>query len=83
MSVYLLLDLWERSSTTVIFVTHSIPEAVILSDRVVVLAARPGRIAAEELITLGRPRREAMEDTPEFHDHLARLRVALRESHAA
>jgi NitT/TauT family transport system ATP-binding protein len=80
---YLLLDLWERSAATVIFVTHSIPEAVILSDRVVVLAARPGRIAKEEPITLVRPRRESMEDSPVFHEHLARLRHALRESHAA
>ena len=80
---YLLLDLWERSRTTVIFVTHSIPEAVILSDRVVVLAARPGRIAKEEPIALARPRNEAMEDSPEFHQHLTSLRHALRESHAA
>jgi NitT/TauT family transport system ATP-binding protein len=80
---YLLLDLWERSGATVIFVTHSIPEAVILSDRVAVLAARPGRIAREEPIALPRPRHEAMEDSPEFHLHLARLRHALRESHAA
>ena len=53
---YLLLDLWQRTGTTVVFVTHSITEAVILSDRVVVMAARPGRIAAVEPISLGRPR---------------------------
>ena len=63
------------------FVTHSIPEAVILSDRVVVLAARPGRIASEEVISLDRPRDETMEDSAPFHDHVAKLRLALRDSH--
>jgi NitT/TauT family transport system ATP-binding protein len=79
---YLLLELWERSGTTVVFVTHSITEAVILSDRVIVMAARPGRIAAIEPITLGRPRNPAMEDAAEFHDHVRELRTHLQDHHS-
>ena len=80
---YLLLDLWDRTRSTVLFVTHSIPEAVILSDRVVVMAARPGRISGVEQIRLDRPRNDAMEDSPAFHEHVSHLRHMLRESHAA
>ncbi|MEM8904536.1 MAG: ABC transporter ATP-binding protein [Actinomycetota bacterium] len=76
---YLLLDLWERRRTTVLFVTHSIPEAVILSDRVVVLAPRPGRVIDIVDIDLPRPRDEALEDTDEFHAGVARIRHLLRE----
>ncbi len=79
---YLLLDLWQRTGTTVVFVTHSITEAVILSDRVVVMAARPGRIAAVEPISLGRPRIPEMEDAPEFHEHVRVLRDHLQDHHA-
>jgi NitT/TauT family transport system ATP-binding protein len=77
---YLLLDLWSTCGTTVLFVTHSLDEAVILSDRVAVMASRPGRIVAEEPIGLPRPRSEALEDTAEFHRHVAALRGALRSS---
>ena len=79
---YLLLDLWTRTGATVIFVTHSIPEAVILSDRVVVMAARPGRVAATRSISLPRPRTADLEDAPEFHEHVRELRADLREHHA-
>ena len=79
---YLLLELWERTGTTVVFVTHSITEAVILSDRVVVMAGRPGRIAAIEPIRLDRPRVHSMEDSPEFHEHVRNLRDHLKEQHA-
>jgi NitT/TauT family transport system ATP-binding protein len=79
---YLLLDLWQRRGTTVVFVTHSVSEAVILSDRVVVMAPRPGRVVAVEPIDLPRPRTAELEDDPVFHDHVRRVRGHLRESHA-
>ncbi len=78
---YLLLDLWQRIGTTVVFVTHSVTEAVILSDRVVVMAPRPGRVVTVEPIGLGRPRTPEMEDDPAFHTHVRRLRDDLRDSH--
>ena len=80
---YLLLELWERTGGTVLFVTHSITEAIILSDRVVVMAARPGRISAIEDIHLDRPRRDDMEDSAAFHEHVSRLRIRLRDSHTS
>jgi len=51
-----LLDIWEKTRVTVIFVTHSVEEAVFLSSRVVVMTAGPGRIERDELIALARPR---------------------------
>ena len=54
-----LLEIWERDRKTVLFVTHSVEEAVFLSDRVVVLTRSPGRIKAEVAIDLPRPRRRA------------------------
>jgi ABC-type nitrate/sulfonate/bicarbonate transport system ATPase subunit len=53
---YQLLDIWSATDKTVVFVTHSIPEAVILSDFVVTMAARPGRVIAVERIDLPRSR---------------------------
>jgi NitT/TauT family transport system ATP-binding protein len=75
---YLLLGLWERHGATVLFVTHSIAEAVMLSDRVVVLTPRPGRVAAVEEVTLARPRHAAQEDTVAFLEHVTRVRQALQ-----
>ena len=76
---YLLLKLWEQSGSTVLFVTHSIPEAVVLSDRAVVLAARPGRITKIVDVPLPRPRDESIEETDEFREILAEVRSALKE----
>ena len=76
---YLLLDLWQRTGHTVVFVTHSIPEAVILSDRVLVMARTPGRVVKVEPISLPRPRTTSMEDDPQFLLHLRHVRAALRQ----
>jgi NitT/TauT family transport system ATP-binding protein len=51
-----LLDLWERTGTTIVIVTHSISEAILLADRVVVMTPRPGRVAAIVPILAPRPR---------------------------
>ncbi len=76
---YLLLDLWARTSKTVVFVTHSIPEAVILADRVLVMAPRPGRVVWIESIELPRPRDMSIEDDPRYLEHVRRVRNVLHE----
>jgi len=76
MSVYL-LSLWERSQSTVIMVTHSVPEAVMTSDRVVVMSSRPGRIVGAVDVPLPRPRERTLEDTPEFLACSSRVRSLL------
>ena len=61
-----LLRIWNAAKKTVVFVTHQIDEAVYLSDRVIVMAARPGRILADITIDLPRPRQLDVKRTPEF-----------------
>ena len=75
---HLLLRLWKHHQSTALFVTHSVAEAVLLSDRVVVLSGRPGRIVAIETIALPRPRTADVEDTDEFDHYVRRLRSLLR-----
>jgi NitT/TauT family transport system ATP-binding protein len=75
---YLLLRLCEQRQVTVVFVTHSIAEAVMLSDRVVVLTGRPGRVDTDETIPLARPRRPEQEETAEFFALETALRRRLR-----
>jgi len=74
--------LWAETDKTVIFVTHSIPEAVFLSSRIVVMSPRPGRIL--EVIDCDLPRQRALDlrETPEFLDIAHRVRVALRKGHS-
>lgn len=76
---YELLRIWEATRKTALFVTHSIAEAIILSDRVVVLSDRPGRVRAVIDIDLPRPRREEMERNLDFLDYAAHLRALLKE----
>ena len=76
---HLLARLCERVATTVLFVTHSIAESVFLSDRVVVLSARPGRVVGIEPIELPRPRHPELEDDPAFFAVETRLRALLHE----
>ena len=77
-----LLRIWSARPKTVVFVTHSIPEAVLLADRVVVMSPRPGRIADVLDIALPRPRRFSMAGLPAFNDAAERIRERIfkRES---
>ncbi len=68
-----LLAIWERTRPTVLFVTHQIDEAVYLSDRLIVLSGRPGKIKADLPVELPRPRDLAIKREPDFHalvDHV-------------
>ena len=76
-----LLRLWERERRTVVFVTHSIPEAAFLSSRIVVMSARPGRIVEVIESNLPADRTLDIRETPEFVDIAHRLRVALASGH--
>lgn len=70
----LLLELWSCERRTVVFITHDLAEAVALSDRVLVMSARPGRIIADVRIDLPRPRSvRALQKTPAFHEIYAHV----------
>ncbi len=73
-----ILRIWNATRKTIFFITHSIPEAVFLADRIVVLSARPGRIIDETEVTLPRPRTIDQMATPEFGERTARLRRLFR-----
>ncbi|TWS99455.1 ABC transporter ATP-binding protein [Reyranella sp. CPCC 100927] len=77
-----LLRLWERTQVTVIFVTHSIPEAVFLSNRIVVMSPRPGRIVEVIDSDLPPDRTLDVRETPAFLEIAHRVRVALRAGHS-
>jgi NitT/TauT family transport system ATP-binding protein len=77
-----LLKLWDKTRKTVLFVTHSIPEAVFLSTKIVVMSPRPGRIT--DIIDCNFPRDRTLEirETPEFIAIALRVRTGLRAGHS-
>jgi NitT/TauT family transport system ATP-binding protein len=77
-----LLALWQRHHWTVIFVTHSVFESVFLSDRIVVMTKRPGRIAADITIDLPYPREPSLRTAPDYGEYCRRLSALLAEASA-
>ena len=78
-----LLRIWQANRKTVIFVTHSIREAVLLSDRVLVMGRRPSTIVEELAIDLPRPRHIGMTEDESFNRFVRTLRKAIEASHAS
>jgi NitT/TauT family transport system ATP-binding protein len=74
-----LLDIWQRTGLTVLFVTHSIEEAIFLADRVVVMSAGPGRIDSDNAVAIARPRDVS---APDFNDIRRVLGSKLHSHHA-
>ncbi|MEJ3749193.1 ATP-binding cassette domain-containing protein [Actinomycetes bacterium KLBMP 9797] len=80
-----LLSIWERQRMTVVFITHSMEEAVLLGDRVVSMSARPGQIAEIVPVPLARPRSSdigAVERSADYVELTAHLWNRLRDMHA-
>jgi NitT/TauT family transport system ATP-binding protein len=76
-----LLRIWEASRSTVVFVTHSIAEAVFLSTRVVVMSPRPGRISSVITVDLPQPRTATTREEPRFFELVTDVREALHLGH--
>jgi NitT/TauT family transport system ATP-binding protein len=76
-----LLKIWEASGSTIVFVTHSIAEAVFLSTRVVVMSPRPGRVSELIPIDLQQPRTATTREEPHFFELVTRVREALHLGH--
>ncbi len=75
-----LMRIWTETGTTILFVTHSIPEAVFLSTRVVVMSPRPGRVARIVEVDLPAPRDVGTRESPRFFELVTEVREALRSS---
>jgi NitT/TauT family transport system ATP-binding protein len=73
-----LLNIWGETGTTVIFVTHSIPEAVFLSSRVIVMSPRPGRISETIDVDLAYPRDDSTREQSRYYELVTEVREALR-----
>ena len=76
-----LLRIWEQTGTTIVFVTHSIPEAVFLSSRIVVMSARPGRITKVIDVDLPRPRSDATRESDRYFELITDVRESLKLGH--
>jgi NitT/TauT family transport system ATP-binding protein len=74
-----LLDIWKETGTTILFVTHSIPEAIFLGQKVLMLKANPGRVKDVVEIDLPLPRKVALREAPEFNAYCGELRKLLEE----
>lgn len=77
-----LLRMWARIDTTVVFITHSIPEAVLLSEKILVLSARPGRIIEAIDVPFARPRTKSIRGLPRFAELTEHIRQHLRAGRA-
>ena len=75
---YEVTRLWERTESTVVMVTHSIPEAVAMSDRVLVMSERPGSIQAEVEVDLPRPREKSAERSQSFLEYVFQIEEMLQ-----
>lgn len=78
-----LMRIWEQNAKTVLFVTHSVPEAVLLADRIVVMTPSPGKIAQIIDVELPQPRDNAMINTPEFGEYVQLVRGLLNADSTA
>ncbi|GGI54771.1 ABC transporter ATP-binding protein [Oxalicibacterium solurbis] len=79
----ILTNMWQRLRLSVLFITHDIEEGIFLSDRIYVMTARPGRVKAEIVVPLPRPRKPEMMESPEFTGLLRTIRRLIREESLA
>ncbi len=73
----LIQEIWMETRKTIAFVTHSIPEAIFLADRIVVMSARPGRIASVYDVDIPRPRPVEIQTEPEFITRVMEIKVRI------
>ena len=74
----ILMDIWKETNKTILFITHSVSEAIYLSDRIFIMGTRPGRIVKEVSIDLPRPRNEDTKIAPRFYEFVRDLRELLK-----
>ena len=75
----LLLEIWEKSNKTILFITHDVEESIFLANRVIVMTSRPGRIKADIPIELEHPRPYNIKTTPRFLEYKEQLTELIRE----